>query len=62
MLICWRCLVPVDSFFEWKAIKGVNENAHAIAKKSREPFALAGIWENWLLAGRPTNGSAPSRS
>lgn len=42
-----RCLVPIDNFFEWKAIKGASKQPYAIAMKSGEPFALAGIWENW---------------
>jgi putative SOS response-associated peptidase YedK len=33
-----RCIVPVDGFFEWKAIKGQRDGA---------PFGIAGIWENW---------------
>jgi putative SOS response-associated peptidase YedK len=47
-----RCLVPVDSFFEWKSIRGVKpKRPYAIGKKSGEPFALAGIWENWQRPG-----------
>jgi putative SOS response-associated peptidase YedK len=47
-----RCLIPVDSFFEWKAIPGVRpKRPYAIGKKSGEPFALAGIWENWRRPG-----------
>jgi putative SOS response-associated peptidase YedK len=47
-----RCLVPVDNFFEWRAIKGANaKQPYAIAMKSGEPFALAGIWENWQPPG-----------
>lgn len=42
-----RCLVPIDSFFEWRAVKGHAKQPYAIAMKSGEPFALAGIWENW---------------
>jgi putative SOS response-associated peptidase YedK len=41
-----RCLVPVDSFFEWRTNKGSAKQPYAIAMKSGEPFALAGIWEN----------------
>ena len=42
-----RCIVPIDNFFEWKAIKGQkNKQPYAIAMKSGEPFALAGIWED----------------
>ena len=42
-----RCLVPIDNFFEWKAVKGRPKQPYAIGMKSGEPFALAGIWENW---------------
>jgi putative SOS response-associated peptidase YedK len=41
-----RCLVPINSFFEWQKIKGPKQ-PYAIAMKSGEPFALAGIWEGW---------------
>ena len=47
-----RCLVPVDSFFEWRAIKGLNaKQPYAVGMKRGELFALAGIWENWKLPG-----------
>jgi putative SOS response-associated peptidase YedK len=47
-----RCLVPIDNFFEWKAIKGAKaKQPYAIAMKNGEPFALAGIWENWQPPG-----------
>ena len=47
-----RCLLPVDNFFEWKAIKGANaKQPYAIGMKSGEPFALAAIWENWQKPG-----------
>ncbi|MFS8111454.1 SOS response-associated peptidase [Rhizobium jaguaris] len=41
-----RCLVPINGFFEWKDIYGTGKNKkpYAIAMKSGEPFALAGIW------------------
>jgi putative SOS response-associated peptidase YedK len=43
-----RCIVPVDGFFEWKAIKGQRaKQPYAIAMKDGSPFGLAGIWENW---------------
>src|SRR5690606_17679475 len=45
-----RCLVPIDNFFEWKGTKG-NKQPYAIGMKSDEPFALAGIWENWQRPG-----------
>ena len=47
-----RCLVPIDNFFEWKAIKGgMPKQPYAIGMKNGEPFALAGIWENWNRPG-----------
>jgi putative SOS response-associated peptidase YedK len=47
-----RCLLPVDYFFEWRAIKGAKtKQPHAIAMKSGAPFALAAIWENWRRPG-----------
>jgi putative SOS response-associated peptidase YedK len=47
-----RCIVPIDNFFEWKAIKGAKaKQPYAIAMKDRQPFGVAGIWENWKLPG-----------
>ncbi len=49
-----RCIVPVDGFFEWKAIKGQRaKQPYAIAMKDGSPFGLGGIWENWK---GPTSG------
>jgi putative SOS response-associated peptidase YedK len=43
-----RCIVPVDGFFEWKAIKGTKaKQPFAIAMRDGSPFGIAGIWENW---------------
>ena len=43
-----RCIVPVESFFEWRAIKGARaKQPYAVAMKDRTPFAIAGLWENW---------------
>jgi putative SOS response-associated peptidase YedK len=41
-----RCLVPADAFFEWKAV-GKSKHPYAIALRTRQPFAFAGLWENW---------------
>jgi hypothetical protein len=49
-----RCIVPVDGFFEWKAIKGQKaKQPYAIAMKDGAPFGIAGLWENWK---EPTSG------
>ena len=43
-----RCIVPVDGFYEWKAIKGQKaKQPYAIAMKDGSPFGIAGLWENW---------------
>ena len=40
--------MPVDGFFEWKAIRGQRaKQPYAIAMKDGSPFGIAGIWENW---------------
>jgi len=52
-----RCIVPVDGFFEWKAIKGQKaKQPFAIAMKDGSPFGIAGLWENWKDRSG-TNGS-----
>jgi hypothetical protein len=39
--------LPIDGFFEWKAIKGQKaKQPYAIAMKDGSPFGIAGIWEN----------------
>src|SRR5215471_14661200 len=43
-----RCILPVDGFFEWNAIKGSKaKQPFAIAMRDGSPFGIAGIWENW---------------
>jgi putative SOS response-associated peptidase YedK len=43
-----RCILPVDGFYEWKAIKGQRaKQPYAIAMKDGAPFGIAGLWENW---------------
>ncbi len=43
-----RCIVPIDGFFEWKAIRGARaKQPFAITMSDRSVFGLAGLWENW---------------
>lgn len=43
-----RALLPIDGFFEWKAIKGEKaKQPYAIAMKDGSPFALAALYEDW---------------
>jgi putative SOS response-associated peptidase YedK len=40
-----RCIVPIDGFFEWRAIRGARaKQPYAIAMKDGSPFGLAGTW------------------
>jgi putative SOS response-associated peptidase YedK len=40
--------VPVDGFFEWRAIRGQRaKQPYAIAMSDGSPFGMAGISENW---------------
>ncbi len=42
-----RCLIPADGFYEWDTIGPKRKEPFAIALKSGELFALAGLWETW---------------
>lgn len=41
-----RCLIPADSFYEWKR-NGDVKTPMRIRLASGEPFAFAGLWESW---------------
>ena len=49
-----RCLVPADAFYEWARKDAKKKQPFAIALKSGEPYAFAGLWESW----RPKDGEA----
>ncbi len=42
-----RCLVPADAFYEWQQIGPKTKRPHAIALRSGEPYAFAGLYETW---------------
>lgn len=42
-----RCLVPADAFYEWQRIDPKVKHPFAFAMKSGEPYAFAGLWEQW---------------
>jgi len=43
-----RCLILADGFYEWKVVPGSKTKIpHFIFLKSREPFAFAGLWDEW---------------
>ena len=41
-----RCLIPADSFYEWKTVNG-KKQAHRISFQDQDVFAFAGLWEDW---------------
>lgn len=41
-----RCVVLADGFYEWRR-DGDVKTPYFISLASGEPFALAGLWENW---------------
>lgn len=41
-----RCLVPLDSFYEWQKI-GNERQPFAVALSDRRLMAMAGLWDNW---------------
>lgn len=43
-----RCLVLADGFYEWKTQPGLKHKIpHFIRLKSGQPFAFAGLWDEW---------------
>lgn len=42
-----RCLVPFDSFYEWKTLGPKEKQPYAIALADKRPMAMAGLWSNW---------------
>ncbi|MCF6277524.1 MAG: SOS response-associated peptidase [Anaerolineales bacterium] len=46
-----RCLIPADGFYEWQALAGTTKIPHYFFLKSRQPFAFAGLWEDWQGPG-----------
>ncbi|HEV8696649.1 MAG TPA: SOS response-associated peptidase [Candidatus Limnocylindrales bacterium] len=41
-----RCIVPVDSFYEWKREGSVRQPYRVVAADG-QPLALAGLWAGW---------------
>ena len=41
-----RALVPADGFYEWRR-RGPESVPFAFRARSREPFAIAGLWDEW---------------
>ena len=41
-----RCLIIADGFYEWRQENGYKTPMY-ITMKDSEPFAFAGLWDNW---------------
>jgi putative SOS response-associated peptidase YedK len=41
-----RCLVPVDSFYEWRR-EGSARQPYRVVRADGRPLALAGLWSGW---------------
>jgi putative SOS response-associated peptidase YedK len=41
-----RCLVPVDSFYEWKR-EGTIRQPYRVVREDGQPLVLAGLWAGW---------------
>jgi putative SOS response-associated peptidase YedK len=48
-----RCIVPVESFYEWKR-DGTIRQPYRIVRRDGDPLALAGLWAGWR---DPADGS-----
>jgi putative SOS response-associated peptidase YedK len=61
-LIKRRCVIPVDSYYEWQPRPGTKVKLPwAIHRRDGAPMAVAGLWEEWWdPAGDP--GAEPLRS
>ena len=42
-----RCLVPADSFYEWRTGPGKTKMPYRIMLKSDDLMFMAGIWDEW---------------
>ncbi len=51
-----RCLVPADGYYEWKR-EGSVKSPWYFRMRSRKPFAMAGLWEEWISPDQGTIAS-----
>jgi putative SOS response-associated peptidase YedK len=45
-LVRKRCIVPVDSFYEWKR-EGTIRQPYRVVRRDGRPLAVAGLWAGW---------------
>lgn len=55
-----RCLILADGFYEWqKASGGKSSQPYYFTLKTREPFAFAGLWDDWEPKGVSSEPGIP---
>lgn len=42
-----RCLIPASGYYEWQKLDENNKQPYWIGRKDKEPFAMAGLFEDW---------------
>jgi putative SOS response-associated peptidase YedK len=42
-----HCLVPADSFYEWRTLPGKRKVPYRILLKNGELMMMAGVWDEW---------------
>jgi putative SOS response-associated peptidase YedK len=42
-----RCIIPADSFYEWKVTESGRRQPYAVAAVDGRPMAFAGLWAAW---------------
>lgn len=58
-----RCIIPVDGFYEWRAIDGQRTKQPVfIHANTGQPIAVAGIWESWMDSSDQSAESTPLRT
>lgn len=46
-----RCLIPADGFYEWQR-SGKSKQPYYFQMNDEQPFAFAGIWDQWQGDGK----------
>lgn len=47
-----RCVVPADSFYEWKLLPGKRKAPYRILRPKGQLLFMAGIWDEWEGDGK----------
>ena len=42
-----RCIIPADSFFEWRKVQTGKKPKYEFTIRQGQPFGMAGLWSRW---------------